>query len=177
MFIRVFDYGITIELVNGRPEAIYWQGRELYRLEESMQRESVEITRRRRFKLFNYKARWRRQSLHGLDEDRRRLNLNLIDPITRILRLDNFMKPDCNDDMVLFFGAVPPGHYQMRKRMQKLGFSLTPFAGRIGFTNGKPSQSGELYLAEYAISTVSQFGDTQFTDSRQLGEIRVIVSV
>ncbi|CAH8598195.1 unnamed protein product [Heterobilharzia americana] len=168
------DYGITIELVNGRPEATYWYGRELYRLEESIQRESVEITRRRRFKTFNFKPRWRRQSSHNYDEDRRRLNLNLIDPSVRILRLDSFMTTDCNDDMVLFLGGIPPGHYQMRKRMQQLGFSLTPFAGRIGFTNGKPSQSGELYLAEYAISSVNQFGDTQFTDSRQLGEIRAI---
>ncbi|KAH8857570.1 Laminin subunit alpha-1 [Schistosoma japonicum] len=168
------DYGITIELVNGRPEANYWYGRELYRLQDNIPHEDLAIIRRRRFKIFNYKPRWRRQSTYAYDEDRRRLHLNLLDPSMRILRLDSFMTTDCKDDMILFLGAIPPGHYQLRRRMQELGFSLTPFAGRIGFTNGKLSQSGEVYLADYAITSVNQFGDTQFTDSRQLRENRVI---
>ncbi|CAH8616947.1 unnamed protein product [Schistosoma rodhaini] len=174
------DYGITIELMNGRPEAYYWSGRELYQLDNTRQHNDIEIIRRRRFKLFNFKPRWKRQStIYGSgtghhDEDRRRLNLNILDPSMRILRLDNFMTTDCNDDMILFLGGIPPSHYELRKRMKNLGFLLTPFAGRIGFTNGKPSQSGEVYLADYAITSVNQFGDTQFTDSRQLGEIRTI---
>ncbi|VDP28735.1 unnamed protein product [Schistosoma margrebowiei] len=118
------DYGITIELINGRPEANYWSGRELYRLDDTKQRDDMEIIRRRRFKTFNFKPRWRRQSTSSSgsgyhDEDRRRLNLNILDPSMRILRLDSFMTTDCNDDMILFLGGIPPSHYELRKRMQK----------------------------------------------------------
>ncbi|KER20855.1 hypothetical protein T265_10681 [Opisthorchis viverrini] len=173
------DYGVTVTLVNGQPKATRWTGGQLYRSPHKAEMaDMTEMFRRRVLrKSQTYKPRLRRQLVGGASEEKREVSITQSELTVRLWRLNEFLTTDCNDDVILFVGGIPPGYYAMRRRMLELGLTLTPFAGRIGLTNDKPSQDGGLFLEEYTSTPLSQFGDTQFTDLTQRREAMSLSNV
>ncbi|CAL8083648.1 unnamed protein product [Calicophoron daubneyi] len=165
------DYGVTIELVNDKPRGFLWKGGELYRSEETGKLLDLsESLRRRVLRSAPYRSRLRRE----IDGPKNEKESFTISRVVDLWRLDSRLSSDCEDEMVLFVGGIPPGQYSLRRRMKELGLTLNPFAGRIGITNDKPDQDGAWFVEEYVSKPVYRFGDTQFTDLTQLGEQLVI---
>ncbi|KAF7256821.1 hypothetical protein EG68_05074, partial [Paragonimus skrjabini miyazakii] len=170
------DTGVTVELIKGIPKATKWTGDQLYRSQhEPGLLDVTEVFRRRVLRTTtsssDYGTRVRRNM--GT-EDKRAVSITQSELTVRIWRLDELLPTDCTDKVVMFLGAISPGHYSLRRRMTELGLTLNPFVGRIGITNEKPSQDGSLFLEEYVNAPVARLGDTHFTDLQQRGEAFVV---
>ncbi|KAA3676394.1 uncharacterized protein DEA37_0012989, partial [Paragonimus westermani] len=170
------DIGITVELIKGIPKATRWTGDQLYRSQhEPGLLDVTEVFRRRVFRTTSSSSDYATRVRRNMGtEDKRAVSITQSELTVRIWRLDELLPTDCTDKVVMFLGAVPPGHYSLRRRMTELGLTLNPFVGRIGITNEKPSQDGSLFLEEYVNAPVARLGDTHFTDLQQRGEALVV---
>ncbi|CAH8640896.1 unnamed protein product [Dicrocoelium dendriticum] len=172
------DIGVTVELHNGVPKAFKWTGNQLYRSVHQLDRRGMgENLRQRVLRAAAYSPRWRRSNAASGTEEKRGVSITQSDLTVRLWRVDELLATDCNDEVVMFVGAIPPGYHALRRRMYELGLSLTPFAGRVGITNEKPSQDGGLFLEEFVNTPVSRLGDTQYADLQQRGESLTLPSV
>ncbi|KAF5402729.1 hypothetical protein PHET_03978, partial [Paragonimus heterotremus] len=169
------DTGVTVELVKGIPKATKWTGDQLYRSQhEPGLLDATEVFRRRVLRTTSSSDYGTRVRRNMGTEDKRAVSITQSELTVRIWRLDELLPTDCTDKVVMFLGAIPPGHYSLRRRMTELGLTLNPFVGRIGITNEKPSQDGSLFLEEYVNAPVARLGDTHFTDLQQRGEAFVV---